>query len=206
MACLGRGPQGSYGFRPWEPTLRSCSKPSIPRPLCVLQWCFWDTVFPMCHIVDWLLADFIPLSDSLWLTLPHFSSQENGIESVFLLKKEKKVDVWLTSLYKTSWSQTLLSFLSSIFFIFSFPGHFPLRTLSRMSDLLIRIRELFECVLAPTPNGKKLKLVEGHQYLWATLKCVPSNSGMGYVLLMWLWGLCTHPLGEKPQYWPLIPE
>lgn len=44
----------------------------------------------MCHIVDWLLADFIPLSDSLRLTLPHFSSQENGIESVFLFKKEKK--------------------------------------------------------------------------------------------------------------------
>lgn len=148
---LSRASNGLPGARTsgelWLQTLRANpkelfqvinSKATVCSSVMLLRY----PVFPMSHIVAWLLADFIPWSDSLWLTLPHFSSQENGIESVFLLKK-KKSGLWLTSLYKTSWSQTLLSFLTSIFFIFSFPGHLPLRTLSRMSDLLIRIREPF---------------------------------------------------------------
>lgn len=103
MACLEPGPWGEL----WLQTLRANpkvlfqainSKATVCSSVMLLRY----TVFPLCQIVDWLLADFILLSDFLWLTLPHFSFQENGIESVFHFKKKKKCGCVTHSLYKSS--------------------------------------------------------------------------------------------------------
>lgn len=95
---LSRASNGLPGARAsgelWLQTLRANpkvlfqainSKATVCSSVMLLRY----PVFPLCHIVDWLLADFIQLSDSLWLTLPHFSFQEYGIQSVFLFKKKK---------------------------------------------------------------------------------------------------------------------